>query len=64
MKCQSLFPTKIKKKIHSLVAELDAHLTDDHGVSVSITNESGNILIWRLSMKYFPRSFATFSYGD
>ena len=42
------------------VAQLDAHLTGDQEVAGSTTHRVGNILSWRLIMKYFLRSFFPF----
>ena len=41
------------------VAQLDAH-TGDQEVAGSTPAEVGNILSWRLIMKYFLRSFSPF----
>ena len=45
----------------ALVAQLDVYLTDDQEVAGLIPAGSGNILSWRLIMKYFPWSFSPFS---
>ena len=42
------------------VAQLDAHPTGDQEVAGSTPAEVGNILSWRLIMKYFLRSFSPF----
>ena len=42
------------------VAQLDACPTGDQEVTGSIPTEVGNILSWRLIMKYFLRSFSPF----
>ena len=42
------------------VAQLDARPTGDHKVAGSTPAEVGNILSWRLIMKYFLRSFSPF----
>ena len=42
------------------VAQLDAHPTGDQEVAGSTPAEVGNILLWRLIMKYFLRSFSPF----
>ena len=42
------------------VAQLDARPTGDQEVAGSTTAEIGNILSWRLIMKYFLRSFSPF----
>ena len=39
------------------MAQLDARLTGDQEVAGSTPAEFGNILSWRLIMKYFLRSF-------
>ena len=44
----------------ALVAQLDAHPTGDQEVAGSTPAEVGNILSWRLIMKYFLRSFSPF----
>ena len=44
----------------ALVAQLDTHLTGDQEVARSTPSEVGNILLWRLMMKYFLRSFSPF----
>ena len=40
------------------VAQLDARLTGDQEVAGSTPAEVGNILSWRLIMKYFLQSFS------
>ena len=40
------------------MAQLDARPTGDHEVAVSTPAEVDNILLWRLIMKYFLRSFS------
>ena len=42
------------------VAQLDARATGDQEVAGSTPAEVGNILSWRLIMKYFLRSFSPF----
>ena len=42
------------------LAQSDACLTSDQVISGSIPAESGNILSWRLIMKYFLWSFSPF----
>ena len=42
------------------VAQLDARPTGDQEVAGSTPAEVGNILSWRLIMKYFLRSFSPF----
>ena len=42
------------------VAQLDAHPTGDQEVTGSTPAEVGNILLWRLIMKYFLRLFSPF----
>ena len=42
------------------VAQSDAHPTGDQKVADSIPMRSGNILYWRLIMKYFLQSFSPF----
>ena len=42
------------------VAQLDARPTGDQEVAGSAPAEVGNILSWRLIMKYFSRSFSPF----
>ena len=44
----------------ALVAQLDAPSTGDQEVAGSTPAEVGNILSWRLIMKYFLRSFSPF----
>ena len=44
----------------SNVAQLDAGLTGDQEVAGSIPAKVGNILSWRLIMKYFLQSFSSF----
>ena len=44
----------------ALVAQLDACPTGDQEVAGSTPAEVGNILLWRLIMKYFQRSFSPF----
>ena len=44
------------------MAQLDARLTGDQEVAGSTPPEVGNILSWRLIMKYFLRSFSPFSW--
>ena len=61
----------LQTKIHTLassvdpsvpasVAQLDARPTGDQEVAGSTPAEVGNILSWRLIMKYFLRSFSPF----
>ena len=42
------------------VAQLDAHLTCDMEVEGLTPAGSGNLLLWRLIVKYFLRSFSPF----
>ena len=42
------------------VAQLEVHLTGDQEVTGSTPAEVGNILSWRLIVKYFLRSFSPF----
>ena len=42
------------------VAQLDARPTGDQEVAGSTPAKVGNILLWRLIMKYFLRSFSPF----
>ena len=42
------------------VAQLDARPTGDKEVVGSTSSEVGNILLWRLIMKYFLQSFSPF----
>ena len=42
------------------VAQLDARLTGDQEVAGSTPAEVGNILSWRLILKYFLQSFSSF----
>ena len=44
----------------ALVAQLDVRPNGDQEVAGSIPAEVGNILLWRLIMKYFPWSFSPF----
>ena len=44
------------------VAQLDARPTGDQEVAGSTPAEVGNILSWRLIMKYFLRSFSPFRF--
>ena len=39
------------------MAQSDAHLTGDQEITGSIPVGSGSILLWRLIVKYFLRSF-------
>ena len=65
-----LLPVDVTKYCRpASVAHLDAHLTRDQEVAVSTPDQEvmgltpakvGNILSWRLSMKYFLRSFSPF----
>ena len=47
-------------KLPASVAQLDARPTGDQEVAGSTPAEVGNILSWRLIMKYFLRSFSPF----
>ena len=47
------------QKVSASVAQLDAHPTGNQ-VAGSTPTEVGNILLWRLIMKYFLRSFSPF----
>ena len=42
------------------MAQSDARTTDNQEVAISISAGSGNILSWRLMIKYFLRSFSPF----
>ena len=61
---EPIFWLKKKKKKRKLsicqasVAQLDARLTGDQEVAGSTPTEVGNILSWRLIMKYFLWSFS------
>ena len=46
------------------MAQLDARLTGDQEVAGSTSAEVGNILSWRLIMKYFLRSFYPFRWFE
>ena len=46
------------------VAQLDACLTDDQEVACSVPTGSGNLLLWRLIVKYFLWSFSLFCKKD
>ena len=66
-KAENCFPFWLKcikpfKKLYApaLVAQLDARPTGDQEVAGSTPAEVGNILSWRLIMKYFLRSFSPF----
>ena len=52
--------TKVNILQPALVAQLDARPTGDQEVAGSTPTEVGNILSWRLIMKYFLRSFSPF----
>ena len=52
---ESLLPTSAAS-----VVQLDARPTEDQEVAGSTPAEVGNILSWRLIMKYFLRSFSPF----
>ena len=47
-------------RLPASVAQLDARLTGDQEVAGSTPAEVGNILSWKLIMKYFLRSFSPF----
>ena len=49
-----------EKKKPASVAQLDARPTGDQEVAGSTPAEVGNILSWRLIMKYFLRSYSPF----
>ena len=49
-----------KQRKPASVAQLDARPTGHQEVAGSIPAEFGNILSWRLIMKYFLRSFSPF----
>ena len=51
---------KRARKLPASVAQLDARPTGDRDVAGSNPAEVGNILSWRLIMKYFLRSFSPF----
>ena len=50
----------IQQNMTASVVQLDVRLTGDQEVAGSIPAEVGNILSWRLIMKYFLRSFSPF----
>ena len=52
--------TSSLRDISASVAQLDARPTGDQEVAGSTPAEVGNILSWRLIMKYFLRSFSPF----
>ena len=54
----TLWPRKVFNNV--AVAQLDARPTGDQEVAGSTPAEVGNILSWRLIMKYFLRSFSPF----
>ena len=56
------FDEHAKKPINQLasVAQLDARPNGDQEVAGSTPAEVDNILLWRLIMKYFLRSFSPF----
>ena len=54
------FYNNIKTCEPAPVAQLDARPTGDQEVAGSTPAEVGNILSWRLIMKYFLRSFSPF----
>ena len=49
-----------KYLVLAFVAQLDACPSGDQEVAGSTPAEVGNILTWRLIMKYFLRSFSSF----
>ena len=49
-----------KQQLQASVAQLDARPTGNQEVAGSTPAEVGNILSWRLIMKYFPWSFSPF----
>ena len=53
-------PTSIAIELPASVAHLDARPTGDQEVAGLTPAEVGNILSWRLIMKYFLRSFSPF----
>ena len=53
-------PNRYKIDLPAWVAQSDARPTGDQEVAGSTPAEVGNILSWRLIMKYFLRSFAPF----
>ena len=56
-----LFKPKLHVRVPASVAQLDARPTGDQEVAGSTpAEEVGNILSWRLIMKYFLRSFSPF----
>ena len=60
---QSLQDLLISESLHGVsasLAQLDACLTGDQEVTGSTSAEVGNILSWRLIMKYFLWSFSPF----
>ena len=52
--------SKVFQSQPASVAQLDARPTGDQEVAGSTPAEVGNILSWRLIMKYFLRSFSPF----
>ena len=56
---QGLFWSVICSVMSASVAQLDARLTGDQ-VMGSVPSRYGNILSWRLIMKYFLQSFFPF----
>ena len=54
------FPFWYLSDMPASVARLDARPTGDQEVTGSTPAEVGNILAWRLIMKYFLRSFSPF----
>ena len=55
-----LFSYKVNIDMPALVAQLDARSTGDQEIAGSIPAGYGNILSWRLIMKYYIRSFSPF----
>ena len=55
-----LFTNITTRTVPASVAQLDARPTGDQEVAGSTPAEVGNILSWRLIMKYFLRSFSSF----
>ena len=55
-----LLDTPTAPGLPASVAQLDARPTGDQEVAGSTPAEVGNILSWRLIMKYFLRSFSPF----
>ena len=50
----------LHKRLSTPVAQSDERPTGDQEIAGSIPDGSGNILSWRLTMKYFRPSFSLF----